>query len=147
MTRIRRVTLGIWMILAWAASDCSADAAPAASGKPSEAVRQLQKERVKALKEHLEGSFERVKIGKDPLLTLIDTLRELADAELELADTPAQEVAALEIALARFRELEKDVEEWAPAGVQRVQRHPVAQVRAARIKAEIELEKRKPAKR
>jgi len=147
MTRIRRVTLGLWVILAWAASDRSADAGPAASGKPSEAVRQLQTERVQALKEHLEGLYDRVKIGKDPLLTLIDTLRELADAELELADTPAQEVAALEIAVARFREVERDVEELVPAGVQQAQRRPVVQVRAARLKVEIELEKRKPAKR
>ena len=64
MTRILRVTLGLWVILAWAASDRSADAAPAASGKPSEAVRQLQKERVKALKEHLQGLYELVKIGR-----------------------------------------------------------------------------------
>lgn len=145
MTRIRRVTLGLWVILAWAASDRSADAAPAASGKPSEAVRHLQKERVKALKEHLQGLYERVKIGKDPLLNLIDTVRELADAELELADTPAQELAALEIAVARFREVEKDVEVLVPVGIQQPQN--VAQVRAARLKVEIELEKRKPAKR
>jgi len=145
MTRIRRVTLGLWVILAWAAADRSADATPAASGKPSEAVRQLQKERVKALKEHLQGLYERVKIGRDPVLNLIDTLRELADAELELADTPAQEVAALEIAVARFRELEKELEVLVPAGLQRAQ--SVAQFRAARLKVEIELEKRKPAKR
>ena len=145
MTRIRRVTLGLWVILAWAASDRSADAAPAASGNPSEAVRQLQKERVTALKEHLQGLFERVKIGRDPVVSLLDTLRELADAELELADTPAQEVAALEIAVARFREVEKELEVLVPAGLQRAQNVP--HVRAARLKVEIELEKRKPAKR
>ena len=145
MTRIRSVTLGLWVILAWAASDGYADAAPAASGKPSEAVRQLQRERVKALKEHLQGLLERVKIGKEPLLDLIDTVRELADAELELADTPAQEVAALEIAVARFREIEKEVEVLVPVGLQRAQNVP--QVRAARLKLEIELEKRKPGKR
>ena len=60
----------------------------------------------------------------DPVLNLIDTLRELADAELELADAPAQEVAALEIAVARFRELEKELEVLVPAGLQRAQTSP-----------------------
>lgn len=87
---------------------------------------------------------ERVKIGKDPLVLLLDTIRDLVEAELDLADTPAAEVAALERGVERFREVQKEVEDLVGAGLQI--KEVTALVRAARLKVEIQLEKRKPSK-
>ena len=123
----------------WVAT-CDAAPAPAKQPVPPK-LRELQRERVKALEEQLQGQWERVKIGKDPLITLLDVLRELGEAELDLAETTATEVAALERAVDRFKEAEEDMGKLVAAGLQTKQ--GVAQVRAARLKAEVLLEKRK----
>lgn len=105
---------------------------------------ELQKERVDALREQLDGQFERVKIGKDPMIQYIQAVRELGDAELELATTNADRVAAVERMLKELREAEEMVNQLWSAGLQTKQ--GVAQIKAARLKAEIDLEKLKAMK-
>ena len=116
-----------------------AKAAPSKEPKPSTKLRELQKERIKALEEHIDGLFDRIKIGKSNLLTLFNTYGELLDAKLELAETPAAELAALEGALKQFEEIEKKVVQLEIAGI--MAKQDAAQARAARLKAEIRLEK------
>jgi RNA polymerase sigma factor (sigma-70 family) len=104
-------------------------------------LRELQQERVKALEEQLQGQFERVKIGKDPLIQLIDAVRELCEARLELADTREKRRAAMEEMLTDLQEVEENLVQLQAAGLQTKQ--GVAQAKAARLKAEIQLEKLK----
>ncbi|HEX3148002.1 MAG TPA: sigma-70 family RNA polymerase sigma factor [Gemmataceae bacterium] len=116
-------------------------------------LRDLQLERVKALEEQLLDQFERVKIGKDSMVVLLDAIRELADSERELATTRESRIAAIEKWTKQLREIEEFVANL-PAGpkpglkplVELQTKHTVAQVRAARLKAEIELEKLKDGK-
>lgn len=110
----------------------------------SDRLRQLQKERVAALKEQLQGLYERVKIGKEPLIDFIEAIRELGDAEFELAETREQRLAAYEGMANRLREGEEETEQLQRAGLQTKQ--GVAQIKAARLKAEIQLEKFKLAR-
>lgn len=119
-------------------------AAPAGKDTLDGRLRELQKERVKALKEQLEGQFERVKIGKDPLIIFIEAVRELCEAELELADTHGAKVAARERMVKSLRECEESMSQLQQAGLQT--KEGVAQVKAARLKAEIEFEKLKGGK-
>jgi outer membrane protein TolC len=117
-------------------------AAPGPKDPPkanSERLRELQKERVEALKEQLDGQFERVKIGKDPAIQLLDAIRELYEAELEIADSREDRVAAMERAVKELKVIEEQMIALHKAGLQVKQ--GVAQTRAARLKAEIQLEK------
>jgi hypothetical protein len=102
-------------------------------------VRELRQEQIKALKEQLEGQFERVKIGKDPLVVFLEAVRKLAEAEVDIAETREAELAALSNALRLLTVVEGQMEELQNAGLQTGQ--GVAQVRAARLEAEIQLEK------
>ncbi|MBO0701286.1 MAG: TIGR03067 domain-containing protein, partial [Zavarzinella sp.] len=114
-------------------------AAPKARAKPeNKRLRELQQERVKALEEQLRGQLERVKNGRDPLIQLIEAVRELADAELDLAETREAKLAAVERLVRVLRETEQQLQELQTAGLQTKQ--GVAQARAARLKAEIQLE-------
>jgi hypothetical protein len=123
----------------------AATAAPAPDAKPpGERVRELQRERVKALEEHLDGLFERMAERKEPPGTYLEAIRDLGEAELDLADGRAAELAALERTVRRLREAEEKVGELQKAGLQT--RQGVAQAKAARLKAEIQLEKRKAAR-
>jgi outer membrane protein TolC len=116
-------------------------AAPAGKEVPasSERLRQLQRERVKALEEQLQGQFERVKIGKDPMVQYLNCVRELTEAELELAETKEARLAAVEKMVKELTTAEADTLQLQQAGLQTKQ--GVAQVKAARLKAEIQLEK------
>jgi len=109
----------------------------------SKRIRDLQQERVQALEEQIQGQFERVKIGKDPLIQFIDAVRELASAEMELA-IPAEQIAVMERLLKRLQVCEIEMTNLQSVGLQTKQ--GVAQAKAARLKAEIELEKLKAAK-
>jgi outer membrane protein TolC len=125
----------------------TAVAAPVGKEAPaptSDKLRQLQKERVATLKEQLQGLYERVKIGKEPLIDFIEAIRELADAEFDLAETREQRLTAVEGMVNRLREGEQETEQLQRAGLQTKQ--GVAQIKAARLKAEIQLEKLKLAK-
>jgi hypothetical protein len=107
-------------------------------------LRQLQQERVDALDKQLQGQFERVKIGKDPLTTLLDAARERAELEVELAETKEAKLLALQAWLRDLRYVETQIKELHRAGLQTSE--GVAQAKAARLKAEIELEKLKGGK-
>jgi uncharacterized protein (TIGR03067 family) len=104
-------------------------------------LRELQQQRVKALQLQLEGQFERVKIGKDPLIHLMNVIAELSEAELDLAETHEQKVAAVERMLKLLHEVEKQINELHAAGLHTLQ--GVAHAKAARLKAEVQLEKLK----
>jgi len=119
-------------------------AAPAGKEAPppsSSRLRELQRERVKALEEQLQGQFERVKIGKDPLIQYIEAIRELAEAELDLAETKEARIGAVEKAVRELTVCEEQMFQLQQAGLQTKQ--GVAQAKAARLKAEIQLEKLK----
>ena len=120
----------------------SATANPALKNSPkgdTKRLRELQRERVKELEVQLQGASERVKIGRDNLLTYIDLIRELADAELDLAETRDIKLAALERMIERLTDCETEVDKWQNAGLKTKQ--DVAQARAARLKAQVLLEK------
>jgi len=107
-------------------------------------LRELQQERVKALEEQSQGQFERVKIGKDPLIQLINVMQELAEARLEVAENREQRMAAIESLLKDCRLVEDQLRDLQAAGLQTKQ--GVAQAKSARLKAEIQLEKLKAEK-
>lgn len=118
-------------------------AAPAGKESPasSERLRKLQHERVEALETQLRGQFERVMVGKDPLIQYLDCVRELAEADLELAETKEARLAAVEKMVTELTTCEAKCLELQKAGLQTMQ--GVAQAKAARLKAEIQLEKLK----
>src|SRR5258708_301691 len=90
---------GVALAIALAAVGPPLPAAPVgkeASPPSSERLQELQKERVKALEEQIQGQFERVKIGKDPLIQYIEAIRELAEAELDVAETKDARIKAVE---------------------------------------------------
>jgi uncharacterized protein (TIGR03067 family) len=107
-------------------------------------LRELQQERVKALEEQMQGQFERVKIGKDPLIELINVMQELAEARLEVAENREQRLAAVESLLKECHVVEEQLRQLQAAGLQTKQ--GVAQAKSARLKAEIQLEKLKAEK-
>jgi hypothetical protein len=147
MRRIRRVTVAVWigLGLAWAGGLPAATAAPDPVARPpGERVRDLQRERVKALEEQLDGLFWVMAKQKDPPTTYLEAIRELGEAELELADGRAAELAARERTVRRLQEAEKEIGALWEAGLQ--SKHSVAQAQAARLKAEIQLERRKAAR-
>jgi outer membrane protein TolC len=121
-------------------------AAPAKEpAKPSsERLRELQKARVEALKEQMEGQWERVKIGKDPMIHFIEAVRELGEAELDLAEKREERLGAYERMVKILLEGEDDTAGLVNAGLQTKQ--GLAQIKAARLKAEIQLEKFKLSK-
>ena len=140
-----RFATAVLASITWFAA--TGDAAPVGKESlppTSDELRQLQKERVAALKEQLDGQYERVKIGKDPLIHFIEAIRELGDAELDVAETRGQRLAAIEGMVNRLREGEEETAKLVNAGLQTKQQ--LAQVKAARLKAEIQLEKFKLAK-
>lgn len=118
-------------------------AAPAGkeTSPSSERLRKLQRERVEALETQIRGQLERVMIGKDPLIQYLEAVRELAEAELELAETKEARLAAVEKMVTELTTAEAKIIECQKAGLQTMQ--GVAQVKAARLKAEIQLEKLK----
>ena len=118
-----------------------AHGAPGTDKPPSDKVRKLQQERVKALEEVSESIMERVKIGKDSLHALITLLSELTEARLEVADTEADAIKALTTSLELHRKIEEQLQEMYEAGLET--KVGVRQIRAARLKVEIQLEKRK----
>jgi hypothetical protein len=114
-------------------------AAPAPEKRIDAKVRELRKAQIVALKEQIEGQWERVTVGKDRVGEYIEAIRELGEAELDIADTREAELAALEDMVRRLKETEDKTVQLQMAGLQA--KAGVAQVRAARLKAEIQLEK------
>jgi outer membrane protein TolC len=110
----------------------------------SDRIRELQKERVKALQEQLRDQLERVNIGKDPLIQFIEAVRELGDAELDLANSREGRLAAVERVVKSLKEGEEAIDTLLRAGLQT--RGGLAQIKAARLKAEIQFERLKLSK-
>jgi hypothetical protein len=140
----RALQFGIALVLLLWLVGAPLPAAPGGKEAPppsSDRLRELQRERVKALTEQLQGQFERVKIGKDPLIQYLEVVRELGDAELELAETKDARMAAVEKMVKELALCEEQMVQLQQAGLQTKQ--GIAQAKAARLKAEIQLEKLK----
>ena len=101
---------------------------PAAKDSPAYKIRQLQQELAQALRTQLEGQFERVKIGKDPLITLLDLHRELWEVEMVLAADHAGKLKACEEYLRHAKVIEEQLVELQMAGLNTKQ--GVAQAKA-----------------
>jgi hypothetical protein len=119
-----------------------AGAAPEVKEKSAERIRDLQQQRVKALKTQLDDQLDRVLLGKDPVFVFVAAVQDLAEAEADLAEAPEARVAALEGAVDRLKDAEAKMSTLLQRGLQT--KSGVAQVTAARLKAEIQLEKRRP---
>jgi hypothetical protein len=112
----------------------------AACGAPMEdtaEVKKLLKERVDVLRSVVEARQQGLKMGIGTVGSLAEAYRELTQAELEAADTPAKRMAALLEGYKRAAEVERRVERMFEAGD--ASRADAMAARAARIKAEIEL--------
>jgi hypothetical protein len=104
------------------------------------ASRAALRDRIAALREQLQGGFERVKIGRDSVGEFLAAVREQYEAEVALADTREAERAALENAARFLAVCEDQLTE-----LHRIGLHPadgVRQAQAARLRVELELEKR-----
>jgi hypothetical protein len=113
--------------------------------KPSsERLKELQRERVKTLETQLGGQWERVKIGKDPLIVFIEAIRDLGETELDLSETKEERMNAVEKMIKQYQECEANMIQLEMLGLQTKQ--GVAQAKSARLKAEIQLEKMKLAR-
>ncbi|HEX3148001.1 MAG TPA: sigma-70 family RNA polymerase sigma factor [Gemmataceae bacterium] len=117
---------------------------PPTTKLPAGRLHELKQERVKALEEQLKTQTERVEQGKDSMTSLFDAVHELADAEVDLATTQEAKIAALEKLLKYLREYELTMTKLYDAGQQSKQ--GLVRAKAARLKAEIELEKVKEGK-
>ena len=107
-------------------------------------LRDLQTERIKALKAICDTNAEQLMLGKGNVLEAVRADEELAAAEQELATTPAQRMKVLEDLVKRLKNHEMSTTMRLAAGV--INNADEARVRAARLKAEIELERLKAAK-
>ena len=116
------------------------NAAPPANKR----IRELQKERVDALEEQVRWQSDPLKFPSVSVMQFVQAVRELAEAESDLATTQAGRVAAAKKMLGRLREREEMVKKYQAAGLANTL--SAAQIKAARLKAEIELEKLKAAK-
>ena len=137
---VTRMAMALFAV--FAIGDTSGIAAPVKEpAKPSsERLRELQKARVEALKEQMEGLTERVKLGKDlSMITFIEAVRELGEAELDLAEKNEDRLAAYERMVKSLLNAEDLTAGLVKVGLQT--KGGLAQVRAARLKAEVQLEK------
>jgi hypothetical protein len=110
----------------------------------SDRLRELQKERVKFLEEYLKGLSDRVRLRGELVNNFIESVRELGDAELDLAETREQRLAAVERMVKRLQDREDFTANQVAAGMEN--KHNLALIKAARLKAEIQLEKMKLSK-
>jgi len=143
--KLAAVPACVGFALAWVSALPVSMAAPDPTARPpGERVRELQRERVKVLEDQLEGLFGQMAERKDLPSTYLEAIRELGEAELELADGRSAEQSVLERTLRRFQEAEEKIHSLWVAGLQTKQ--GVALAKAARLKAEIQFEKRKAAR-
>ncbi len=136
----RAILVGALLLMVVARTP-SADAAPALKSKK---IDPLILERIKALESQLEEQWERFRSGRDPLPRFLDHVRDLATYQLLIAETHQVEISILDRAVSRLRTAQEAIENLRSAGLQTNQ--AVAQVRDARIEAEIRLERRKSAR-
>jgi uncharacterized protein (TIGR03067 family) len=118
--------------------------APASSPPATGRLRELQTERVKALRVIAEAVANRLRSGTSNVLEAVRAEEELAAAEMELVATPAERTKILDGLVARLKGHEKVAQQHVTAGVAPTSDEAFA--KAARLKAEIELEKQKAGK-
>lgn len=104
-------------------------------------MRELRLERVKALKSLSDAIGELLLVGKGNVQDAIRADEELAAAELELATTKAERVKTVDALVKRLKNHEMTAQLRLTAGT--INNVEAAQAKAARLKAEIELEKLK----
>jgi hypothetical protein len=107
----------------------------------SERLKELQKERIKFLEEYLQELANRAKLRGELVNNFIEAVRELTDAELDQAETREQRLTVYERTVKRFQDREDKTANLVAAGEEN--KHNLALIKAARIKAEIQLEKMK----
>lgn len=134
-----RLTIAILCFVALAETNVTAAPIGTETKPTSDKLKALQKERVKFLEEYLEGLSGRVKLRGELVNNFIEAVRELSDAELDMAETKEQRLAAYERALKRLQDREDTTANLVATGMEN--KHNLALVKAARIKAEIQLEK------
>jgi|GEM_PF-5556014 len=120
-----------------------AEAAPALkdpNGETSQS-RKLKLLRVQALRTQLQGGFERVKIGKDSVVDYLQTIRDLYEAEVSLADSREAKLAVMQKACQMLFVWDEQIAQLQQAGLATFE--SVRRTRAARASAELELEKLK----
>jgi hypothetical protein len=136
-----RFTVAHFCLLALFGAHLSAAPLGKEAKPSSERLRELQKERVKFLEEYWGGLATRGKLSGELVNNFIEAVRELGDAELDLAETREQRLAAHERMLKRLQDRENTIANLVAGGMEN--KHHLALVKAARIKAEIQLEKMK----
>jgi hypothetical protein len=115
-------------------------AKPLEPAKGDDELRKLQKERYNAALKEVQLRYEYVKAGKALALDVIaDASRRLLDAELDLAEKPADRVAVYEKQLEFAKDVEKIIEARAAAGFRDFSAADVEQARYARLTAEVNL--------
>ena len=137
MVRIR--SFALVTIAGWLAAGQPVAAAPAPDRQIDEKIRELRKAQIEELRQQLEDQLERLKLGKDRVVTLVTAIFDLGEAEVEVAETKEAAQTALDAMVKRLKDAEDSVEEWRVAGL--ATRAQVAELRAARLKAEIQREK------
>ncbi|MSR53208.1 MAG: TIGR03067 domain-containing protein [Gemmataceae bacterium] len=107
-------------------------------------LRELQTERIKALRTICDANAEQLVVGKGSVLEAIRADEELAAAEQELAKTQAERIQVLADLAQRLKKHEMSAVVRLANGA--TNNAEETRVRVARLKAEIELEKLKAAK-
>jgi hypothetical protein len=125
------VALGGALLAGWAV------AAPVPEKKDSPEVKALLKERRDLLKTAVLARSQELAAGRGTLAPLLHVSRELLKAELELATTPAERVAAHESHFNAMRKAEEQVKRAYDVGLMKAADYH--EMRAARLEAEIGL--------
>jgi hypothetical protein len=115
-------------------------AEPLKTAPGDDELRKLQKERYNAALKELHLRNELIAAGKDtPLDGIYDAAGRLLDAELDLAQTPAERVAVRQKQLGLSKEVEATTKHFSEAGNSKVSPADVEKARYARLTAEIKL--------
>ena len=102
-------------------------------------LRKLMQQRLDAVNRQIEGLDERVRLGKDPVIVLLDAYTNRLKAELELATDRTARLAAYEGHVERLKDVEELTRVLESAGMRA--RQEVAQVEYLRLDAEVQLER------
>jgi hypothetical protein len=115
-------------------------AKPLETARGDDELRKVQKERYNAALKELNIRSELVVAGKDtPLDGTYDAAGRLLDAELDLAETPAERVAVRQKQVGLSKEVEAMTERFSLAGNSKLSSADVEKARYARLTAEMNL--------
>jgi hypothetical protein len=115
-------------------------AEPLKAARGDDELRKLQKERYTAALKELQLRNELVTAGKDTLIDgIYDAAGRLLDAELDIAQTPAERVAVRQKQVGLSKEVEATTKRFADAGSPKVSPADVEKAHYARLTAEINL--------